>query len=83
MYKCDSAEGSQVMLLLAAVECAGHHVQGVAHETWLAWQCAACRGKFVLHQLKVKFQAPTKCPQDCRNQRSFAPEVQQMQVHLR
>ena len=43
------------------------------HNTWLAWQCAACRLEFVVNQPEGKFRAPTKCPQGCRNQRNFVP----------
>ena len=43
------------------------------HNTWLAWQCAACRTEFVVHQPEGKFRAATKCPQGCRNQRNFVP----------
>ena len=41
--------------------------------TWLAWQCVACRQEVVIHQPGGKFQAPGRCPQGCANQKNFIP----------
>ena len=41
--------------------------------TWLAWQCVQCRQEVVVRQPGGKFQAPTRCPQGCRNQKNFIP----------
>ena len=41
--------------------------------TWLAWQCVACRQEVVIHQPGGNFRAPTRCPQGCSNQKNFIP----------